>query len=430
MPFRHAILILPALGLGCSSASATQTHGPVIEAGEDVVTDNPPDASRDAGKVDAAREAGHSEGGRDAKAADAPHDALTDGTKKSDASSCKGTVALAGGTTSVAFAGTSVDGAAWVVTSLTTASAQTNPALSSFGGGFTTVFTASVTDMLESSVYASSSWSSAAGADGSTCTAVPTAFGAPALAAIGTTLHSVYLGTDNKLFHGTFTASGWDCQSDPLTPSGGTQSFGPSAPAAAGVGSSLIAVFDGSDSNLYTQSWTAGTWAATQQIVGATVGTIPPALIALTGGSSDLMVVYANAVDNKLYWATRSGGTWSTPALTNAMAFSLQPVSVAPLPAGGAVLSFLGTDTNGYGMTFDPTSSTPWAPPVALLAGGQPLTVAPTVATGICGADAVAALVQPAGIDLVTLSSGTWTPPAAPVTGTAAMSFVTVATSP
>jgi hypothetical protein len=284
--------------------------------------------------------------------------------------------------------------------------------------------------MLESSVYASSSWSSAAGADGSTCAAVPTAFGAPALAAIGTTLHSVYLGTDNELFHGTFTASGWDCENDPLTPSGGTQSFGPSAPAAASVGSSLIAVFDGSDTNLYTQSWTTGTWAATQPIAGATVGTIPPALIALTAGSSDLMVVYANLGDNELYWATRSGGTWSTPALTNATAFSLQPVSVAPLAAGGAVLTFLGTDTNGYAMTFDPTASTPWTPPAALLMGGQPLTVAPTVATGICGADAIAAVVQPAGVELVTLASGTWSPPAAPVSGTAAMSFATVATSP
>jgi hypothetical protein len=142
------------------------------------------------------------------------------------------------------------------------------------------------------------------------------------------------------------------------------------------------------------------------------------------------MVVYANLGDNELYWATRSGGTWSTPALTNATAFSLQPVSVAPLAAGGAVLTFLGTDTNGYAMTFDPTASTPWTPPAALLMGGQPLTVAPTVATGICGADAIAAVVQPAGVELVTLASGTWSPPAAPVSGTAAMSFATVATSP
>lgn len=428
MTFRHSflvLLVLPALGTACSSASATQTHGPVVDASDDTVTDNPPDASPDGGTHDAAREAGRKEAGHDAKSDRSTADAPSMDAPKGDAASCKGTVALAGGTASVAFVATSVDGAAWGVTSLPTTSTQTNPALAPFTG-FVAVFTASTTDMLVFSAYASSSWSLAANAEGSTCTAAPTAFGVPALAAIGKTLHSVYLGTNNDFYHGTYTKTGWDCEDDPLT-FGGSPSFGPSAPAAASVGSSLVAAFDGSDTQVYTQSWTSGTWAAAEPISGTTVGTTPPSLMALTGGSSDLLLVYANAADDKLYWTARSSGTWSLPALTNMNAYSLQPVSIAPLAAGGAVLTFLGTDDNPYAMTFDPTASTPWTSPVAILTGGQPLPSAPTVAAGVCGTDAVAAIVQPAGIELVTLSSGTWSSPTL-VGGTASMGFVTIAT--
>jgi hypothetical protein len=393
--------------------------------------DDLPDAAPDgANATDAARDGGHpaDAGGHeagDAKSVDGP---VADGAKKGDAGSCKGTLALAGGSGSVAFGATSVDGGSWKFTSLTS-SATYNPALVSFGAGFVAVFTATTTDYLQYSAYASSAWSPAANATGSSCVGPAAALGSPGLAAIGTTLHTVYLGTDNKFYHGTFAASAWDCEGDPLTPSGGSQSFGPSAPGLAAVGGSLITLFDGNDHGLYTQSWTASAWDAAQAITGAGVGTTPPALVALTGGASDLLLVYSDTGDDVLYWATRTSGVWSAPAVTNATALSTSPVSIAPTSGGGAVLVFEGTDSNPYSMTFDATASTPWSTPVAIVTGNQPLGTPPTVAPGICGADALAEIVQPAGVEVFRLTSGTWSAPTL-VSEAVSMTYATIATSP
>lgn len=435
---RRALLVLPALALACSSSSSdTSTHGMVFDASSDLAMDEPPDGSPEAsmdGSVDGSPDAGHpSDAGHDTKTPDAPGDAPLDSSKPSDGSSCKGTIAIAGGTGSVGFGATSVNGGAWKLTSLSSTSASANPTLVPFGGGFMAVFTAAGTNYLQYSAYTASGWSTASNASGATCIGPAAALGAAGLAGIGTTLHSVYLGTDNDFFHGTYTtALGWDCESDPLTPSGGSQSFGPSAPALASFGSSIIAVFDGSDGGLYTQTWTAGAWAAAAAIVGAGVGTsgpfVPPSIVALTGGSSDLMVVYQDNATTAIYWATETSGVWSTPQVTIATAYTAVPLSLAPLAGGGAVVTFEGTDSNPYAMTFDPTGST-WSSPVALTSGSIGLGAPPTVATGICGADAIAAYVQPAGVELVSLSSGTWSSPTL-VSATASMTYATLATSP
>jgi hypothetical protein len=403
------------------------THGPVVDASPDRVVDEPPDgsseSSRDAGPPDVGGDAAR-DTGADVKAHDAGSDVPTSG----EGGSCTGTLALAGGTTSVAFAATSVDGGAWNVAALSTGSVSSNPALVPFGGGFLALFTASTTDYLQYSAYGSSSWSAVASASGTSC-AAPAALGTAGLAAIGTTLHSVYLGTDNDFFHGTYASAAWDCESDPLTPSGGAQSYGPSAPAVASVGSELVVVYDGGDNGLYAQSWMSGAWEDSVAITGADVGEIPPSLIALAGGSSELLVVSEDDGDDTLYYATRTGGTWSTATLISSEDYTGYPVSLAPVPGGGAVLVYLGGDGNPYFMTFDPTAATAWSTPAKIASAAQALTTPPTVAAGICGADAVAEIVQPAGVEIFTLSSGTWSGPSL-VSGTAAMSYATIASSP
>ncbi len=412
----------PALAFACSSASMdNQTHGPVVDASGDMVTDNPPDARADGGHHDAGHDAmPKPDAAHDAPANDSPEDAA-------DAASCKGTLALAGGTSSVGFGATSVNGGAWNVTSLTTTSASSNPAIVAFKNSFLAVFTAAST-ILQYSAYLGGKWSTAANAAGLSCSGPPEAIGAPALAVLGSTVHSVYLGTDNLFFHGTFSGTGWDCQSDPLTPSGGVQSFGPSAPAAAAAGSSLVALYDGNDNNLYTQAWSASSWATSLAVPGASVGAISPSLVALTGGSSDLLLVYENNGDNKLYWSARTGGSWSTPLLTDMNAYTLQPASLAALSGGKAALAFLGTDGNPYAMTFDPTASTPWSSPTAIVTGNTPLPAPPSIAAGVCGSDAVAAILQPAGVEIVSLAKSKWSSPKL-VSGTASMSFASIATS-
>jgi hypothetical protein len=418
------------------ASSADARHGdsssPVDAGSSDAGSDSgsadggtPESGSHDGGVADSAphdggsAEAGPGDGG---SAETGPHEG---GATEAgpDASSCTGIVALAGGTSSASFAATSVNAGTWNVTSLPTTSTSANPGLVAYAGGFMALFTAPSTGNIQYSLYSGSTWSATEYADGSSCTATPTAQGSVALATIGSTVHSVYLGSDSYFFHGTYTAGSWDCESDPL------MDFGPQAPALASVGSSLVAVFDGMDGDLYTQSW-SGSWASAAVLTGAAVDSEPPppTVIALDGGSSDLMIVYEDATENQLFWSTRSGGTWSTPALTNVDAFTDAQVSAAPLSAGAAVVTFLGTDGNPYAMTFDPTSSS-WTAPVAILTGGSALPAAPTVATGICGVDAIAEVIQPGGVELIALSSGTWSSPVT-VSGTASSTFATIATSP
>jgi hypothetical protein len=428
MLLRRCFFAFSVLLLACSSSSKDdQTNGPVFDASGDMAMDEPPDASPDAPPPDASNEAGHKDAGHDASDAKSEGGPVADGA--SEGGTCKGTLALAGGTASGAFGATSVDGAAWTFTSLTS-SATTNPALVPFGGGFVAVFTAATTKYLQYSAYASSTWSTAANATGSSCVGPAAALGAPGLAAIGTTLHTVYLGTDNKFYHGSYTSSAWDCESDPLTPSGGTQSFGPSPPAAASVGSTLTAVFDGSNNDLYSQSWTASAWAATQQVTGASVGTIPPTVITVNGVTSDLLLVYIDEGDNVLYWAISTAGTWSAPAVTNAAAISTSPVSMAETSSGSVVLVFEGTDNNPYFMTIDPTAASPvWSTPATLVTGNEALTTPPTVAPGICGADAVAEIVQSTGVEVFTLASGAWSTPTL-LSAAGSPGYATIASSP
>jgi hypothetical protein len=439
---RNACVLLSAFAVACSSAASdNQTHGLVVDSGADTVTDNPPDVTSPDTGADAgapAKDGGHMPA-HDAHVADVHHDRAPeaaadarghDGASKGDASTCKGTIALAGGTSTAAFGATSVNGAAWKVETLDTTSASTNPPLVPFGGGFMAVFTASGVDTLQYSLYSGSSWSAGANADNSSCTGAPTAFGPPGLASIGTTLHSVYLGTGEAydFYHGTYATGSWDCESDPV--GGSPQSFGPSAPSAASTGSELVAVFDGMDGHLYAQSWAAGAWAAAVQIPGAAVVDIPPTIVTLQGGTSELLVAYEDTSSNTISFATRSSGTWGTAATTDAKAFTAASISVAALPAGAAVLAFLGTDGNPYSMVYTPSASTPWSKPVAIAAGPQMLSTPPTVAPGICGADAIAAIVQPAGVELFTLSSGSWSSKPTLVAGTSSVTFATIATSP
>ena len=109
-------------------------------------------------------------------------------------------------------------------------------------------------------------------------------------------------------------------------------------------------------------------------------------------------------------------------------AYTLQPASLAALSGGKAALAFLGTDGNPYAMTFDPTASTPWSSPTAIVTGNTPLPAPPSIAAGVCGSDAVAAILQPAGVEIVSLAKSKWSSPKL-VSGTASMSFASIATS-
>ena len=409
------------------------------DAGADVATPVPdatapvPDATtHDSSAGDGAHADAHTTSGSDASDAQA--------TGPTDCPSGTGTLALVGGTATQAFGAVSIDGAAWKVTTFANGSVSAAPALLAFNGGFLGVYTRTTTDYLQSTLFSSSGtvtgWTIPSIVPAiSTGDASATEYGTPGLAALGSNAELVYEGTNNKYYHGVYSGSAWGAANDPVGGSGSMQDYGPTLPAAAVVGSTLYVAYDGGNGGLYVDSWTSGGgWAGAKGITGAGVGSVPPTLIALTGGTTDLMLVFEVPTTNVLYsvvhTAGATGGTWSAPVLVASVANATSAVSLAPLASGGAVMVYKGaTNSLPYSSVYSPSATPAWTVPAEIYASSPALLSSPTVAAGTCGVDAVAALAEAAGAQIVTLKSGVWSSPIL-VPGTAQSTYATVATSP
>lgn len=378
-------------------------YGPVFDGGPDVAAD----ASLDGGDAS------------DGNTTDAP---------PNDGSTCTSMLAVVGGSSTALF------GAGGPIASPLTAASLSgtladcgntfgcaNPvAIIRFGGGLLATL-ATNAGALESTTF-QTTWSapfaiaSAATIDG------------PALTAIGTTAHLLFQGTDFKYLHAQYTTA-WDSASDPVGGAGSSQSYGARGPTVGTAGTDLVALQAGSDSYLYDQTWT-GSWAAAHQQGGAAIqNTLPPTVIALTGGSSDLLAAYLRNGDYKVMTVNRAGGTWATPMLVNTNAYSNDPVALAPLPGGKALLVFRGSDEKPYFSTWD--GATTWTAPAAVVGGTNPMVASiPSVAVGVCGADAVVAWAQVGGgVAFASFIAGAFSTPVN-VSGTSSAKFVAIATLP
>ena len=429
---RHSVLSCVfgvSIAACTASGSDTSQHGPVFD--DDAGSSGDGSTSRDGGASDAAR---------DASASDARGDAAIDGGATSDgasdsssdapptdasdgAATCASTMTLlAGG--SASLAGASFASNQWSAATTLGGTAAAPIALAPFGTGYVGVSVASDRS-LHSTTYAAS-WSALTtiGSLGSR--------DAPALATVGTSLHLAYQAQssdptkDYKYFHGTMTGGTWDAAIDPV---GSPQSFGARGPTAASAANKLVLAQSGSDGFLYDQTWDA-TWQAAQQVAQTSVeNVIPPTLLALSGGASDLLVVYARKTDRHFMWATRTAGAWSAPLEVydqgGNVAFANDPVTLAALPSGGAVLAYLGGNGKPYFSVF---AGGTWSAP-ATIAAGTVLSV-PSIATGVCGDDAVVAYVGSAGdVNVTRLSGTTWSAPTA-IAGATGMTYAAIATQP
>jgi hypothetical protein len=209
---------------------------------------------------------------------------------------------------------------------------------------------------------------------------------------------------------------------------GAKQGFGPNPPVAASVGGTLLIAYDGQDGSLYDETWSSGAWAPDDEHTATQVGALSPAIVALSGGTSDTLVVYADPAGT-LYFTSRSAGTWSAPAVIDVKAFTNSSPSLAPLSDGRAVMAYLGTNQLPYFSVFDPVATPPWTSPAGIGTSGTPLTSPPSIAPGVCGDDAVAVLAWPTGVAAVRYAGGAWLP-ATVLPGTAGMTFASVATQP
>ncbi len=422
---------------GCvASGSDAEPHGQSFDGPS---SDGAISAPRDAG-MDALLDA-RSPGASDAADAPSPDATVTDAPTIADAApdakdtsaspdaspTCTATTVIVAGGASSAFGASAVGPGSFVVQALGGA-ALSPPGLVAFGSGFAALLRTSGNGL--ASVGYGAAWTA------TSAFAVAGALAAPTLSPVGGALHGVYLGIDNRYYHGVFDGSKWDSASDPVghVADGGTQAFGPAAASSAAAGGALVLAYQGNDQHLYTQSWTpAAGWSD-----GAAVGTATlyanaaPALVALGGATNDLLVVYV-ASDTKLYAAVRAAATkvWSAPGLVDATAFTHDEVRAAATGTDRAVVVYRGTDQKPYATTYDASRGAPWSVPAPIAGVANPAVLSvPSVSSGVCGDDALAAFVDSAGnVSTATLRGTAWASRGA-VAGIGGASVVTIATRP
>jgi hypothetical protein len=330
---------------------------------------------------------------------------------------CASTMSIVGGSPTQAFGATWSAGG-WNVLAVASTSLADVPTVVPFSAGWLAVARAS-SNALVSSRWAAGTWSPPAQIGAATTA------GAPALATLLGNAHALYVGSDLKYYHATFTAGAWDTGTDPVGGSGASQDNGPSAPSAAATGGDLYVAFGGNDANLYVSPYVGTSWQAAIQVASSISNTVPPRIVALTGGTADLLVVFVSASTSGLQYATRTAGTWSSPSAIPGGTSSYQ-VSIAPEPAGGAYLVYEGTDGKPYTTAF---SGGAWSAPAPLLSTGNPvLSSPPQVAPGICGDAAEVTYVAGGSVHVVRVAAGGTVTDASPasLTGT----WASIASSP
>jgi hypothetical protein len=235
--------------------------------------------------------------------------------------------------------------------------------------------------------------------------------GGPSIAGSSTRAHAAFQGTDGKFYYAEYFNGSWSPMNEAMT-AGTTQSVGPAPPAIVTLNDTPIAVFVGNDGDLYDQTRSGGTWqAAKAHGVAGHVASITPRIVALTQGA-ELLIVYTDSAADNLSYTIRSSGTWSAPlAITGAT--SANVVALAPLAAGGAVLSFQGTDSHLYTVVLSAGAPFTWTAPAKGVMGADPVLVGPpAVATGATGAQAELLYLDNSGYVLYSarMNGGAWGP--------------------
>jgi hypothetical protein len=359
----------------------------------------------------------------------APSDSGTDGSSiLPDGGGCvTGTVAVFGGGSSGAFGSIASGSGAFTTQNFAGDAVVALPSVIAFGSGFQAVFHVGGSNALMSSAYASPSWSTPAVISGTLVREMPT------LAIEGSTLHVVYQANDDagadefKYFHGTLGGSTWTA-GDPMG-TGVGQSDGPHPPGAAGLASELVTGQVGGDNGIYARSFTTSWQAAVPVLTDAGDDTnlgSDALVLAMNGGTAELMMVYTRKGDFKLMAITRTTGTWAlAPVEINTTAFATEPFQATAISGGGAIVTWRGSDTHGYVSVFNGTT---WSTPYAL----APFAInsSPSVAVGNCGSVAIATYAKSTGaVETIRFDGTNWANVES-VTGAANASFVAIAVTP
>ncbi|MDI3290629.1 hypothetical protein [Polyangium sp. 15x6] len=210
--------------------------------------------------------------------------------------------------------------------------------------------------------------------------------GGPQVAAAGGIGHLVYRGTDGFYYYGRLQNKLWVSKKESIT-ANGQPSSGPNPPAVAAIGNAPVIAFVGADGTFYDQSRAGGAWSApTPHPIAGKAAPATPGIVALDAGP-ELVAVFANEAGS-LHWMSRKGIVWTNPQPIEG-ASSLDQPSLAPLPGGGALLAYRGTDQRLYTARLSTGDAPTWTVPVQGAGGGNPvLVVPPAITRGGKGAEA------------------------------------------
>jgi hypothetical protein len=252
----------------------------------------------------------------------------------------------------------------------------------------------------------------------------------PSIVPSGTRTDLAFRGDNTKHYYAAYTSGVWAPLAEPIQLMNAPQVQGPTPSSVTAVGSDTIVAFAGDDGELYDQTRTGGVWQGAHAHSLGNVVTVTPQIIALNGGSADLLVVFVNKSDAKLLFTRRSVGAWSAPVPIDQNTFSADPVGLAALPGGKAALAFRGLDGKVYTSRFDPNGAPQWSVPGPIANPNYATPSSPAITGGIGGMDAELVFVNSAdgAVFHSRLSNATWSSPM--MIAGAGASYVGVSSSP
>jgi hypothetical protein len=253
-------------------------------------------------------------------------------------------------------------------------------------------------------------------------------------------------------------------------------------PAIAGTGGSAFVTFQGvSDFDIYFAEFDGTTWSPTNEAVGTggvptpagiaaigstasiayfsvandptaqdrattwqtatTLGTdasyvATPSMVAMNGGTAELLTVYIRQSDGALVYNARTAGTWSTsstiPGAAAPASTSYGPVErvgLAALPSGGAIVTWRDATTSE--IFYSLYAAGAWSvAPIAFASPNAVVSAAPAITHGVAGATAEMAFVAGDGNAYHSrLVSGTWSSPLQAISG-GGVDHVAIAAAP
>ena len=276
-------------------------------------------------------------------------------------------------------------GGVWSGVSLTGASTD-GLALTITGGKGVGVMHLTSGDKLEYATWTPGTWADFQQVGANTTRGRPSIDGASGFA------HTVFHGSDFKFYYEAYDVANGTWGS--VEQVGSPQNFGAIPGSVVAIASAQAYLFqDGNAGNVFKAvNRSAGTWAGATQVDANANSSLSPTAIALSSGP-ELLATSIVAASGQILAFTRTAGVWSqTAAVTNA--FTNGQVALSPMPNGGAMLAFRGTDGNLYYAVY---SAGAWSSVSAFSAPATAIASPPALAHGVGTATAELAFVKADG---------------------------------